>query len=166
MIRDIVKAIREFEEANKNPHGPNEANPDHCPVMLELRYGGPPERIKGHSWPVDPAEEFPLRPEDRDEQTKRLLKGAGLLTKHKVLYPMTKAYIKQQWHRVYQYDTASKTITDVRLLVSERQDPGYFQNFKSAHGWTIALQKETEPVYELITAPEIEERFGKNPDLA
>lgn len=54
LLRDIVLAIQAFEREGKNPHGPNVANPDHVPVMLEIRFGGPPKKVEGSSWPVDP----------------------------------------------------------------------------------------------------------------
>jgi hypothetical protein len=155
LIEDIVQAIKEFEKEGKNPHGPNVANPDHSPVMLELRYGGPPFKEEGYPFPIDPSEEFPLNEEDRDPETARNLQGAAIITKHKILYPLTKAYIKQQWHRVYAYDTEEKRVKEVRLLVSQKQDPSYkAAGFKSAHQWTISLQEETTPVFEEILTKE------------
>lgn len=161
IIDDIIKAIMAFEMAKKNPHGPNVANLNHSPLILELRHGGPSQKATSQKWPIDPSCEFPFLNKDRNPELQANLIGAGLLTRHRVLYPMTKAYIQKQWHRVYAYNVEGKVITEVRLLVSETQDPTYKERgYKSAHEWADAMRNDEELAYKEIFSSEELKNYG------
>ncbi len=63
-------------------------------------------------------------------------------TKRIHLFPMTKAYIKRGWHRVYRFDVASGKIDDVRLLATAKQEPSIAG--RSAHNWLISDEKQVQ----------------------
>jgi hypothetical protein len=148
-LEEIRQAIKAFEGAARNPFGMNKAIPGHQPVWLEIRTGNPAPKKTGPDWPESPAFQIPLFNPDCDTEQRELYTHAGIMTTHTVIYPMTKAYVQKQWHRVYAYDVQTKEITEVRLLVSERQDPTYkAAGHKSAHEWIMSVERCGVPVFD------------------
>lgn len=141
----IRQAIRRFELDKQNPHGMSKAIPGSQPVWLELRTGHPSTR-KEDTYSI----QLPLYTASCDDEQKALYSdGAGIQTRHAVLYPMTKAYVQRQWHRVYAYDVASGAVTEVRLLVAGSQDAAYaITGYKSAHEWTRSVERCGELVFD------------------
>lgn len=149
-LDSIRQAIRRFELAGKNPYGMNTPIPGGQPVWLEIRTGEPAPRKTGPEWPASPAFQIPLYTNDCDnEQKEAYTNGVGIETDHAVLYPMTKAYVQRQWHRAYAYDVVLGEVTEVRLLVSEKQEPGYkAAGHKSAHEWVLSVERSGKPVFD------------------
>jgi hypothetical protein len=111
----IVQAIDRFNSAGLNPFGPNVPVQSHSPLLLKLE--GP-----GTSF------EFQFYPKDRTAAVKAALAATpSFRTRHPVLYPMTRALIQRQWDRVYAYNVETASVTDVKLLVSRRNDPDLFR---------------------------------------
>jgi hypothetical protein len=132
----LAEAIERFNRAGLNPFGPNIPVHGHSPLLLCLRGPG-----------IDV--EFPFHAADRNAETQAFLhKTPGFRTRHSVLYPMTRALVARQWHRVYAYSVAQAEVVDVKLLVNRRQDPELFARYPaaSAEPWLAALKAMREPV--------------------
>jgi hypothetical protein len=136
-IADIISAIDRFNKEGKNPYGELVPLQGHSPLMLELRSGEPPDT--SGRFPEYPRLEVPFFEADRNKEDQAEVLKGYFDTDRDCLYPMTKAYIKRGWHRVYQFDVKSGTVQDVRLLVWARQDPSY--TGRSAHEWLVADEK-------------------------
>ena len=136
-IADIIAAIDLF---NKNGHNPyNELVPikGHAPLILELRTGEPP--FTSGRYPEYPRLEVPFFTSDRSKEDQAEVLKGHFETDREHLFPMTKAYIKRGWHRVYKYNVATRVVDDVRLLVWPQQDRTY--KGLSAHEWLNAEEK-------------------------
>jgi hypothetical protein len=86
-----------------------------------------------------PRLEVPFFTRDRNEEDQAEVMKGYFDTDRDYLFPMTKAYIKRGWHRVYKLNTATGIVEDVRLLVWPRQDPSY--TGRSAHEWLVTEEK-------------------------
>jgi hypothetical protein len=118
----IVRAIEQFNQAGQNPFGPNVPGIDI---------------------------EFEFYPMDRTAGTQEFLKqNPSFRTRHPVLYPMTRALIQRQWHRVYAYNVEQAKVEAVKLLVSRKQDPDLFKQHPkaSAYPWIFAVKESSEPI--------------------
>lgn len=132
----IAEAIERFNAAGLNPFGPNVPVRGHSPLLLGLQGPGIDVEIEFHA-------------ADRTPETRAFLReNPSFRIRHPVLYPLTRALVARQWHRVYAYDVAHGEVVDVRLLVSRRQDPELFARHPgaSAHPWLAALKAAPEPV--------------------
>jgi hypothetical protein len=133
---EIIAAIDQFNRAGRNPFGPNVPVALHSPLLFHLE--GPGIGV-----------EFEFNAADRDAETLAFLqKQRGFQTRHAIIYPMTRAMIARQWHRVYAYDVTARTVVDVKLLVARKDDPGLFAKYPrpSAFPWIFALRDSKEPV--------------------
>jgi hypothetical protein len=134
-LEGMIHAINAFNESRQNPFGPNVPVRSHCPLLF---------CFEGKGFKI----EFPFYPEDRDEKVKALLQeDQAFQTRHAVLFPMTRAMIQRQWHRVYAYEVERDEVTDVKLLVSKKQDPGLFEKHPkaSAYPWVFDSNNAAEP---------------------
>lgn len=147
-FQDMFQAIETFEAAGLNPHGPNEAYEECGPLMFEIQDGAPsapptPE----HPWPTMSLISFPWKDHAGRSLLKDPFRRGGFFTDRKTLYPITAARVKRQWHRVYAYDPARKDVVECRLLVDKKYNKPYFaEGWKSAKQWTIAFEKEGQPL--------------------
>lgn len=134
-LEGMIAAIERFNQAGKNPFGPNVPVKSHCPLLF---------LFEGEGFHI----EFPFYDEDREEKTKAALReDQTFQTRHAVLYPMTRALIQRQWHRVYAYDVLEGEVTDVKLLVSKKQDPDLIAKHPkaSAYPWIFDAKNAPEP---------------------
>ena len=132
-ITTVLDAIDEFNRAGQNPYGELQPIEGHAPLTFELRTGEPPD-LSGR-WPEYPSLEFPFHPKDRDAETDSEVRRLYFETNRTHLFPMTKAYIKRGWHRVYRFDVSSGKIEAVRLLATAKQEPAIAG--RSAHDWLM-----------------------------
>jgi hypothetical protein len=135
-LETVVDEIERFNRSGKNPYGPNLPFKSHAP--LTLIFQGPGIDV-----------EFPLYPEDRSEELRAwLISNPRFRTRHGVIYPMTRAMIVRQWHRVYAFDVERKLVTGVRLLVTKQKDPELFLQHPdvSAWPWVHSINKSGEPL--------------------
>jgi hypothetical protein len=133
----MIKAIERFNGAGLNPFGPNVPVRTHSPLLFLMEFG------------QDIVVEVPFYSVDRDASAAAFLaEHPGFHTRHSVLYPMTRALIRRQWHRVYAYDVQRGDVTEVRLLVGRTQDAELFMKHPkaSAWPWKLAVKEEKEPV--------------------
>ena len=132
----MAGAIERFNAAGRNPFGPILRPRGHAPLLLRLEGPG-----------IDV--EFELRPCDRLAGSVAFLRdNPGFLTRHPVLYPMTPAVVRQQWHRVYAYAVGQAEVVDVRLLATNRQDPALVRQHTgvSADPWLLTARQVMEPI--------------------
>jgi hypothetical protein len=134
-IADIIDAISLFNKEGKNPYRELVPIKGHAPLLFELRTGEAPHG----RFPEYPRIEVPFLAADRNKEDEAEVRKVNFETDRDFLFPMTKAYIKRGWHRVYKYNVESRGVEDVRLLVRPAQDPGY--TGPSAHEWLEAEQK-------------------------
>jgi hypothetical protein len=133
---EIIAGIDRFNREGRNPFGPNVPVRSHSPLRFMLE--GPGIGI-----------EFEYLPSDRTPETVAFLqKQPGFETRHAVIYPMTRALIARQWHRVYAYDVTERAVVDVKLFVARKADPELFDKYlrPSAWPWIIAVRESKEPV--------------------
>ena len=104
----LIDAIEKFNLGGQNPYGPNVPVMGHSPLLFSL---------------AGVNVEFPFYAVDRPAETNG---HPTIRTRHPVLYPMTRAMIMRQWHRVYAFDVLAGAVTGVKLLVGRRQDPELF----------------------------------------
>jgi len=136
-ISDIIEAISLFNKEGKNPYGELVPVEGHAPLMFELRTGEPP--FTSGRFPEYPRLELPFLASARNAEDEKEARTGCFDTDRDFLFPMTKAYLKRGWHRVYKYNVASRAVEDVRLLVRHTQDASY--TGRSAHEWLDAEQK-------------------------
>jgi hypothetical protein len=136
VFETVANEIERFNLAGQNPYGPNVSIRSHAP--LTLIFQGPGIDV-----------EFPFYPEDRPEELRAaLISTPSFQTRHAMIYPMTRAMISRQWHRVYAFDVQSKLVTEVRLLVTKQKDPDLFLDYPdvSAWPWVQSINKSVEPL--------------------
>ncbi len=136
VFETVVNEIERFNVSGQNPYGPNVPVKSHAP--LTVIFQGPGIDV-----------EFPFCPENRTEELQALLRSnPAFRTRHAVIYPMTRAMIAKQWHRVYAFDVARKVVTAVKLLVTKQKDPELFEKDPdvSAWPWVFSVTKSTEPM--------------------
>lgn len=132
----MVQAIERFNAAGLNPFGPSVRPRGGAPLLL---------RLEGRGIDV----EFELHSGERAPESVAFLRdNPGFRTRHSVLYPMTLAVKRQQWHRVYAYAVARYEVVGVRLLASSRQDPALIRQHTSvsADPWILAARGAMEPI--------------------
>lgn len=132
----VTEAIDAFNASGRNPFGPNVPVRSHSPLLFQIE--GPGISI-----------EFEFEAGDRSAEAVEFLKEyPSFLTRHAVIYPMTRALIARQWHRVYAFDVLSEMVVDVKLLVARKADPDLFARHlsPSAWPWIIAVRESREPV--------------------
>lgn len=132
----IVEAIERFNQAGRNPFGPNVPVRGHRPLLLGLEGPGINIEVEFHA-------------ADRTPETQAFLReNRSFRSRHPVLYPMTRALVARQWHRVYAYDVARAEVVDVRLLANRAQDPELFVHHPnaSAYPWLAAAKIAPEPL--------------------
>jgi hypothetical protein len=136
VFETVVDEIERFNRSGQNPYGPNVPVKTHAP--LTLIFQGPGIDV-----------EFPFYPEDRPEELRAALIGTpSFRTRHAVIYPMTRAMIARQRHRVYALDVQRKMVTGVGLLVTRQKDPELFLQHPdvSAWPWVHSINKSGEPL--------------------
>ena len=136
VFENVVDEIERFNLSGQNPHGPNVPVSSHAPLTFIMQGPG-----------IDV--EFPFYPEDRPEELRVFLRSNPFFrTRHAVIYPMTRAMIARQWHRVYAFDVERKLVTGVRLLVTKQKDPELFLRYPdvSAWPWVYSITKSGEPL--------------------
>ena len=136
VFENVVDEIERFNLSGQNPYGPNLPVKSHAPLTLIIQGPG-----------IDV--EFPFYPEDRPEELRAFLRSNPCFrTRHAVIYPMTRAMIARQWHRVYAFDVERKLVTGVRLLVTKQKDPELFLRYPdvSAWPWVYSITKSGEPL--------------------
>ena len=133
----MINAIERFNDAGLNPFGPNIPVKTHSSLLFRMEFG------------PDVSVEISFYSADRDaRELEFLTEHPGFRTRHSVLYPMTRALIQRQWHRVYAFDVQRGDVTEAKLLVGRKQDPELFMNYPkaSAWPWVLAVKDEKEPV--------------------
>jgi hypothetical protein len=133
----MVDAIERFNRAGLNPFGPNVPVRTHAPLTLLMEFA------------PDISVEIAFYAADRGAAARAFLaKHPGFRTRHSVLYPMTRAMIQRQWHRVYAYDVIKGEVSEVKLLAGRQQDPELFMKYPNASAWPwkSALKGELEPI--------------------
>jgi hypothetical protein len=136
VFENVVDEIERFNLSGQNPYGPNLPVKSHAPLTLIIQGPG-----------IDV--EFPFYPEDRPEELRAFLRSNPCFrTRHAVIYPMTRAMIARQWHRVYAFDVERKLVTGVRLLVTKQKDPELFLRYPdvSAWPWVYSVTRSREPL--------------------
>jgi len=136
LFETVVDEIERFNRSGQNPHGPNVPVKSHAP--LTLIFQGPGIDV-----------EFPFYPEDRPEELRAaLISTPSFRTRHAVIYPMTRAMIARQWHRVYAFNVQRQLVIGVRLLVAKQKDPELFLQHPdvSAWPWVYSVTRSGEPL--------------------
>ena len=132
----VITAIDAFNRSGRNQFGPNVPVKSHSPLLFKIE--GPGIDI-----------EFAFEAADRSPEAIAFLKQQPTFpTQHAVIYPMTRAMIARQWHRVYAYDVQRQEVVDVKLLVARKADPELFAAYPrpSAWPWIIAVRAGKEPL--------------------
>ncbi len=130
----VVNEIKRFNQSGVNPFGPNVPVKWHATLRLIVQGPG-----------IDV--EFPFYPQDRSEEQRAWLSSnPAFRTRHAVIYPMTRAMVAKQWHRVYAFDVERKLVTGVKLLVTKEKDPELFRQYPdvSAWPWVYSIKKSNE----------------------
>jgi hypothetical protein len=130
----VIQAIDAFNKAGRNQFGPNVPVKSHSPLLF---------KIEGINL------EFEFYASHRSPEAGAFLKRhPTFLTRHVVIYPMTRALIARQWHRVYAFDVRRKEVVDVKLLVARTSDPELFLKFSrpSAWPWIMDARDTKEPL--------------------
>jgi hypothetical protein len=132
-----IGAIERFNKEGTNPYGPHVPVRSHSPLLFLMEY------------PPCLDVEVPFYPHDRSAQDAAFMAGnPGFHTRHALIFPMTRALIARQWHRVYAFDVRQHGFIDVKLLVGRKLDPELFEKdpTASAWPWVRAAKRADEPV--------------------
>ena len=133
----MVAAIERYNQAGRNPFGPNVPVRSHSPLLFVME------------WPGCLDVQFPFYACDRDQRAVEFLAANPLFhTRHALVFPMTRALIARQWHRAYAFDVRRQDVTNCKLLVSRKHAPELFDKypFAGAWPWVVAAKESAEPV--------------------
>ena len=152
-LREILKAIKQFNREGKNPYKIEEKKPwynqeetfnaeelnveiEKAKVWFELRTGE--EKMKEGEYWVYPSIWFPFSKNRRSEKVEKYIKETSFSTEREFLYPITKK--KGRPRRIYKFNAATKKVEEVRLLSSRRMDPEF--TGKSGFAWLKEEEKK------------------------